>query len=425
MDASITEHCAADSWTVYQTTGATQDQTFPLKLEVKTILPSTKSYVRPNETVTFMLFVESSEHVKFEIDFGDGGKKITSADHVDYNWSVEGEYEVNVTAISRVAMETQLIDMSIEWHDEGTAPEVVSVTYGNTDISKQIFAYVTGIGLDKKSCLLDYGDGTMKEYDNEDELIVHDTETHLYNLIGLYSMSFRCENKFGATVDKEDVVVSHPHVEYEFKDKTSVISIPVATSDAAYLSAFVNSEKVEISYTMGNLSIDSSSFESTGEHSVELRAHNKTLYTKVYNLQYQIDKVTIIPDVVYTMVNQPIGLTFEISNGDFLHIHIAYGDGSEEYLYAPDADPTLYLYRNHTYNSLGKYEVIVTVANDISYVRVSHMISIERPIETVVMTTRNTSQIGEPTEFVIEVDMDISPSMPVQVNYFLYLEISK
>ena len=71
----------------------------PPPLAVTTMLPTTKDYVRPYETISFQLSTTTHEEVEYVVNFGDprSPQTLRTTDAVvGHAWSSAGNYSVNI-----------------------------------------------------------------------------------------------------------------------------------------------------------------------------------------------------------------------------------------------------------------------------------------------------------------------------------------
>lgn len=75
-------------------------------------MPTNKGYIRPNETVVFMITHVSDEVTTFVIDYRDGNTHLTTDSEFGHSWISTGTYQVNITAITRIFTETKFIQVN-------------------------------------------------------------------------------------------------------------------------------------------------------------------------------------------------------------------------------------------------------------------------------------------------------------------------
>ena len=390
---------------------------YPIRLSVDVQTATDKPYVRPNETVTFTMTTEADEAVTFYVDFNDGVKLVTSHGVVSHSWQREDAYRVNITAVTRVATEQLEKTVKIEWVEEGVAPELVVVQGNRLPESRRVRFYMTAVGVYAKTCELDLGDETKKEFGKKEMMIYEGEQDHTYATIGFYDIRLRCQNDYGITEDTSQVLASHPVLEYESLARHTDVRIPVVGADVNTIVAKVNGERTNFMSDASGVTIAGAEFSYSGEYVVRLEAAGgQALVTKVYNLQEVIGELSIVPTPRETRVNSSIFLEFAIAAGDHVHVEVDYGDGSVEYVYFGNESIPLMFSRSHAYDELGTYYVVITAANDVSFRSHREIVSIERDIEYATMTASGVIKLNEPVLFTFEVDMDKTPAMPIEVE---------
>ena len=417
-DTAFESSCdpSGEQWHVYWATHYVTDVTYPIRMTVDVRRPTDKPYIRPNETVTFSLKTESDEFVTFYVDFNDGIKVVTSHGVVSHAWQREDTYHVNITAVSRVTKEEQKSVVDVVWVEEGIAPEMVAVQGNLLSESREVNIYLTAVGVYAKTCILHLGDDLAEQFSEKQMMIYEGEYDHTYPEIGFYNVSLSCKNDYGATADSCLVLASHPVIEYESQARHTDVRIPVIGADANNVVVKVNGVRTNVTSDASGITIAGSEFTYSGEFVVRVEAAGgQALLTKVFNLQEVVGALSIAPTPRETRVNSSIHLDFGIDAGDHVHVQIDYGDGTVEYLYFVNETMPLRFGRNKTYAQLGTYYVIVSAANDVSFRSHREIVSIERDLQTAVMTARGVKNLYDAVVFTFEVDMNETTAMPFDV----------
>ena len=413
----------APCWSVYLVSSQ-MTKTYPINLAHMVVLPTDKGYTRPNESIVFKLSTNTPVDVVFRFDFGDGMMMVTHDTTVSHFYTQDGTYVVNITAQTRSTVETQLETVKIEWVDEGVAPNVVKVQASTAGNSREIVVDAVAISPQKMDCILNLGDGNMKNYNDLTGLVHSKRVAHTYETVGLYDISMACTNKDGTT---QAVVITpsiNKSMDYETKTLGQNVIVPFygVDSHASIVDVDINYATLgEGKAILANAEIDipGGEFSHSGEYLLQLKSKNAVLRQRVVNLQREIVSTDIVANLLHTEIDTPIQFVFKIFGGDRVHVLIEYGDGEEELLFVPLTSPKgpVMIHRNHTYTALGKYTVSLTVANDVSTSVANKLMSIERPILDASANARNVSFLGEPAEFIFQVDSGVIPAMPIRVDF--------
>ena len=407
---------STEQWQLYWATHFVVDITYPIRLTVDLQRPTEKPYIRPNETVTFSLKTESDEFVTFYVDFNDGVKVVTSHGVVSHAWQREDTYHVNITAVTRVTKEEQKSSVEIAWVEEGIAPEMVAVQGNRLSKSREVKIYTTAVGVYAKTCTLNLGDNVAEEFSKKETMIYEGEYEHRYPEIGFYNVSLRCNNDYGGTTDSCLVLASHPDIEYESQARHTDVRIPVIAADVNNVVVKVNGVLTNVTSDASGITIAASEFTYSGEFVVRMQAAGgQALLTKVFNLQEAIGALRIAPTPRETRVNSSIHLEFGIEVGDHVHVQIDYGDGTVEYLYFVNESMPLRFRRSKAYAQLGTYYVVVSAANDVSFASHREIVSIERDLQSAVVTARGVKNLYDPVVFSFHVDMNKTTAMPFEV----------
>lgn len=415
------QQCSESVWSVYSCASLVQYMIYPIDLEVRMVksTDSEDDFIQPGETLVFQMTTSADEDVTFTLDFGDDVTVITPSTEVAHEWAEEGHFTVNISATTRLAEQTRYIQITVEGRVEGIPPDLVDVQDSILNDSRQVELFLDAFSVAAMHCDLYYGDGVSKSFPEVNNLF-ETSEVYTYDTIGFYAVELDCLNMFGNNSDSHTVLAVHPRVEYENMDRQMTISIPIRGGNVPpvdSLLVFVDGRQTNATLDDEQVTLEQDSFEHSGEHIVTLASVNtqQALYRKVYNIQNAIDDISITTNVSACQKDEDIEFTFTITSGDFIHLYFNMGDGVEESWYfpqAPDPLPTLY-----SYSELGTYTVELAAANDVSFQRVTKEIYIERIIETVSIIATQVKELGEATTFQLEVDMDRTPAMPVEVEF--------
>jgi len=123
----------------------------PLDLTVTVVRPTTHDYVRPSETISFVISTTTPEKVVYLVDFNDARSPQTlmttdgtvvspvvslmvspvvsywTDGTVAHAWSSSGNYSVNVTAVIRTNSATKVLPVQIHDVEEGVPPENLAI----------------------------------------------------------------------------------------------------------------------------------------------------------------------------------------------------------------------------------------------------------------------------------------------------------
>jgi len=128
----MTRTCSGtEPYTVTWSTHAIFDPAaVPPPLTVTTVLPTTKNYVRPYETISFQLSTTTREEVEYVVNFGDprSPQTLRTTDAVvGHAWSSAGNYSVNITAITCSGSASKIVQVQIHDVQEGVRPENLAI----------------------------------------------------------------------------------------------------------------------------------------------------------------------------------------------------------------------------------------------------------------------------------------------------------
>ena len=336
----------------------------------------------------------------------------------------EGVFEVNVTAVSRLATASRSTVVSIEWVDEGTAPELVDIKYDVDDEPRTVELYLTSADEQRGTCQVMLGtddvNNTTQMLATENALVSQQYLVKQYDAIGFYDVRHECWNDFGVTSANVTVTAIQPIPEYDHKLRQADVHIPIKNARAHWrdLQVVINGNDTASRLIGQNVSIGNEQFVVMGENLVEIKGQGRSMFTKVYNTQQKIGNLRMNLSKMHTTPDDVIELTFEIDSGDFAHVQIDFSDGHKQYLYVPfiTSAGSFAIVRNHSYAELGFYDVTFIVSNDVSWQQVTTGVSIERRIQVATLSAVNTTVIGIPTVFSLDVDKHVTPAMPVQVG---------
>ena len=405
-------------WSAYSTTSVDKGKTYPITLTVNKIMPSEEAYIRVDETLVFELATDSDENVLYYIDFGDGQSLKTPLTSIGHSWSVNKTYTVNITATNRLSTTSTLERVMIQWVDEGLAPEDVDVKAETIEPSRKVNIFSQAFSNSPTHCNLEYGDGNQRSIPEKSDIITSEYE-HTYTTIGFYDVLLDCKNKFGTTRSSQTAIAAHSVVDYESLPNYEDIRIPLVDGNDPLnkLAVFIDGLKVNTSVTDQVVKLQQSLFQFEGQHVISLQRETDetVLRTKVYNIEEEVMAAQVLTQSSAVELHEEVQFSFNITSGNFLNVYIDYGDGEQEYWYFPSTPPVLI--NSHKYAELGKYTVTLVAANSISHQSNTAEVFIERPLQSADLYHTQVKLIGQPTFFSIELDLDATPAMPVEVEF--------
>jgi len=407
-------------WLVYWVCGYEQASDISIALDVNLKLPTQHEYIRPNETLTFLLSTTTDEKVTYDVDFGDGTTRTTPGNMISHSWQEEGNYDVTIVATTRTTSETVTKVVSIEWVEEGVVPEVVQISANPGPLSNEIILDLSAVSRYDMACTLQFGDGEILSITIPHDAYVNQMEERfVYAVAGIYDVDFACQNEYGETSARVTVPSSDYGVNFQTDERGVDIEVPILGADThsdSFL-AYVNEVQVVAEIGLETVVIPAAVFSYSGEHLVELKSDGTLLHKRIVNLQAPIQELNIIDVDHQVEWTDAVHLSFEIIGGDHIHTLIDYGDGTTERLYIPDSDLHLLLNRTHIYESVGAYLVKFKASNDVSFKTTSLHSSVERYLQVATVQAENVTDLGDPTTFTVIVDPDQSPAMPVKVMF--------
>jgi len=343
---------------------------------------------------------------------------------VAHAWSSAGNYSVNVTAITRTTHAVKIVPVQILDLEEGVPPENLDI---KADVDRrdpatdhQVMSFLQAYSPRQKRCTVDYGDESDSEvFDELTDPIFSVSQTHQYPGLGFYAVSLACDNKFGTSSETAVAVAAQPGLRYQNVVKGIDLVIPVAGADGSvgsvvvYVDGATVSSGVRINNT--HVSISKSLLATTGEHAVTLKtAGGFTFSSKIVNVETPVSGVLLNPSKEATLMNRSVEFVVSVMTGDNMFVNLSYGDGHVEIVYVQSSPVTLT--RRHSYMSLGKFAARLAVANALGVHEVVRVVSVERPINRVIMKVTSVKLLGQPTTFTFTVDPTLTPAMPVTVR---------
>ena len=427
-DITTADCTASDLYRVYWASHVTTlPSNWLTEIEIEVEKPTSNDYVRPMETLTFVITTTGPERTTLHVDFDDGVTKILPGGErirVSHMWALPGTYKVNVTAVSRTITESRLKDVQITEVEEGTAPEQVHIKADTRlDLAESgiVDFYLDAFSPKEKSCVARLDPEDVRSYDGITDLVYSNEINKQYPALGMYNVTFQCTNNFGTSSDWSIALSANPAIQFVDHSRPEDVVIPVtgiALSGYQFRIFIDDRDQTSKVSTRGNqVTIGDDVIRRSGEHVVMIKSSGKTLFTELLNAQRVVSDVRILASVVHAEVDHPIEFEFSIGQGDFMHIRLDFGDAGEELLFVAISDGPVTIKRNHSYAELGHHYVTIQVANDVSSMSQRQLISIERPLRTAAMLGANVTTVGEPTPFTFRIDMDLAPAMPVLVTF--------
>lgn len=400
-----------------------------IDLEVDIGRPSDKAYIRPEETVTFKLSTGVESKVVFSVDFGDGTDLTTSDTTIGHAFSAAGSYHVEITAKTASASENVTSTVEIEDIDETAEPDpyFLRVDPNHEAPAGTVQAHMSSFSTVAEQCSFNPGDGrSLVKFNNDaanQNFVASHSETYKFNMLGIHQVSMVCSNEAGESTEHYTALSVNPDPMYESValDDNTAIEIAISGADATNLKVIMNGKS--LNYGSGyeilgeKLVLRRSAFSTPGEHVLQLMVNGRSLYTKTFNMQTAVQDITIKASPLHAKPNEDFTFEFIIKKGSNIHAAIDFGDGHKEMLYLSDVPEPYTILRSHAYADLGNFGVTLTVVNEVSAQTVSIQVPVQRHIEQVAMVAMNQTTLGQPTEFVFEIDMDKASAIPVQVEF--------
>ena len=394
----------------------------PINLSVDVRSISMKSYGNPNQTVLFYMTKSTPNFVTFLIDFDDGYDVQTSEMIVEHVWKNAGLYNVNITASTRNARETSIVPVNITFV-QNRLPPINMIIKADAEMglntSGIVNVFVSAYSEDIMTCDVLISENNTKLHKDNLQFAYAEDMTIKFHETGYYIVTFICENDIGSQSTTQLAKAVNPRLLYESFNFSSSVNFDFIGGNSSNIQLFVDGvfQMNGIDFTTRNITIDRRIFKTVGEHSVVLKSPlGFPFIQKIVNVIKPIRNVSFTASNISSQINQIITFSIGIVDGDEIYLEVSYGDGISELFYIPSVNTPMTIVRNHAFTKLGKYDLMIFFANEISQQVLYQSVSIERPIESAVMTYTNVTILGQPTTFTFVIDSDKTPVVPVQLN---------
>ncbi|CAH1794576.1 unnamed protein product [Owenia fusiformis] len=419
---SIHQECKENDWNVYATTHIVGDLDYAINLKVEVILPTDKGYTRPGETIQFNLITDTDEKTIYHVNFGDGVVKTTHDPKTSHTWDTEGTYIVTIKARNRKHQETKTIDVTITDVDENVRPRFAHISTSHSNVTRSQLVNIDAFSDSDFTCRFGFGDGNEIDFGTSESSLLSKVAYRRYSSPGVYQLDLGCRNSYGNTTQSLQTIARNYQTDYSniAFGKSFKMSLRCSTTDINTLDIHLDGTTVNPAfYTIanGSLTIGPEAIKETGKHLVLVKSQATTILRHVFNIEEAISGINITTNPPYAEVGEDITLTFIVAKGDYMDIELDYGDGESEYVFFEKQSDPVVMTRTHSYSGLGYYEVSMRVFNSISEATTRHGVSIERPIESVVMVANNVTDLETPVNFIFSVDLHVNPSMPIQCRF--------
>ncbi|XP_013393280.1 uncharacterized protein LOC106161002 [Lingula anatina] len=407
------------SWEVFTVSHVT-DTMSEVTVQVKKETFSQKPYTLPGEEVLLRITSDADEDVWYIVDFKDGVTVETTKPDVSHSWKNPGTYSVNVTVLGRTVAGTATVDVEIQFVDEGERPEVVDiVAYEESTASRYIRHQLTSIGRAPMTCTMDFGDESPLFEVTFNEFIGSHDVYHNYSLPGLYRTSATCKNKFGERSTSEIIRARNWYFDHTLMSTGDKVVFPFTAVDSlqSNVHVLVNEKAVPYQVQNSSLLVDGEVFNKPGGRFLTVTYDHVMFLKHILDVQEEIGNVTIAADKYHTVINDTIEFTFTFGRGDPIHVLIDYGDGFEEELYIQSAERPVRVTKTHSYTDLGLYHVKVEAANDVHYVSVYKVVTVERPLSYAEFYASNVTHPYDAVNFTVVADRGM-PSIPLTCIFY-------
>ena len=343
--------------------------------------------------------------------FGDGEKIVKSVDQkVSHSYQSVGTYTLTVMATSPKTTETKELTVDVQNVDESVGPLLTEVYAKPSGESRGFDVFINVVSEKSVDCVLDYGDSHDVKIAGLNDWVNSHEQSHTYDTTGAYEIQLSCSNKYGSKSSKYSIEARNLYYDFENIEKGKTIILPV-TGSADEIVIKVHDTEIEFNVFDGGINVPASNFKDSGQYLLKAYSGETVVYTKVANIQRKIGKVNIKSSKNHVLVDEEFKVTITMETGDYVHTRIDLG-GDVEYIYTDGQSNPLTIERTISFADLGYYTITAEFANDVSYVEITDLISVERPIEKFTLDGTDVVVLGTPTVFTLHVDADVKPARP-------------
>ena len=393
-------------------------------LKLTVIMSPSKALYNTTENVLFKLSVNANDSpIKFVVDFNDNTALETTDQVVGHSWTKVGTFKVNITAVGYYASHSVISTVNVKMISTGKPPDpVVFQTWSdNNDPAVGKVSYkLNAFSVEKKTCLLTLSRKEILNFEENSKLVLEETSDYVYGSAGFYNTSLMSSNKFGAHTSSRILVArvfqtSTKKLKYTDQGSVDVNVENFQNNGKLYLdSEMIASNRYRI--TPNAVSLGMKQLK-RGSHFLLLTSkEEKAVVKEVIDIIRPVGKISIAATDFHSKINKEMHFTVDVTQGDQLFVKFSCGNGESTFHFISFAAKAVSLKTSCSYTQLGKYQLSVVAANEVSQAEVEQEVSIEREVSTATLRVFNTIQLGTPTEFVFTVDQNKLPASTVNLE---------
>lgn len=423
-----------------------------------------KEYTLPGETVIIKIVPNFPEIFPYTVNFGDGTVVVIHESTVSHAWSFAAEHTIIVSVTIGLVQISGQTTCTIEYYDEGFAPEKVFLSTIHN--SNSFVSDIEFIGVDQytSTCKMDYGDKS-NVYDltsSDEEYLFAKYIEHEYNLCGKYILSGMCTNNYGNAENVTSFIARKFETEYHYITEGESVPMPLFGDEQFLQNTYVTrNDGYKVISSMVDDNTVSVMFEELTlfENYIELWSDQcNVLDSRIISTQTTLEA----PGISSTSFNggwshtANITITFPRGNNIFLRTDFGF-DQREGYLFTESqsgdkesgnkegdkesgdeseskdngntkseksTQSFLYIYETLSpisvtfevfYDSLSYYPLTAYLYNDVSESNANSLVSVEVPIKTISLKTGNIIDKADPVT--IDIDLNTGLQGPDKVTF--------
>ena len=420
LDTNATSTCTGnDEWSVISTSGIKKEHAYELSVEVVQL--QTRPYVKPMETVLIKITPNYNVRTRYRVTFGDETGTVVTADSpVSHYWGQAGTYTITVTTEIGIVEFSATVSFQVQDIDEGRKPERVQLFASEPPepMSGVFYSFVAD-NTSTAQCKVSATPGTQQNM-TVTNYVMNSNFKHTYATFGEYLAELSCENNYGSVNTSlyylskmEDIPFAYISTEQSF-----TIQITGKQSFISGLDVVRNFEthpmNVEKDLMTKEVTVANTTLQPF-ENLVSFQSEKEDFHQRIFFVEHVPTTASIIPDHRQGDWNLTTNITIKVPPGNHIFVQMSFGLGEEELFYIYEAHSPVDLVFEVSYEAIGYYPVKASVSNDLGRTEVEDLISIEVPIDDMVLFVNNITDKTKPVELIV--DMNIGAAGPEKMTF--------
>ena len=389
-------------------------------IKVTTQKLGTMDYVLPLESISIHIETNSLVDVPFTVDFGDGTFLETTKKDISYFWLTAGSYDITVSSEIGITVVSGATTVKIEDVDEGYEGDFVMLNAFHGEQSYLGNIDFTSIDLETRACDVSYGENSPDlNLRGLSGYVVNEYLMNTFTNFGQYNLTVVCVNNYGHMKNYSLFESRKMETSYHYHEVGTEFSTIMAGTQTFFtdLSITHNDPNISVPILVNDSKlVVQPEYLRLHENLIEYKYEDTILDSRILSVQNILGEPQVNSSLVDGAWNLTTNITVRVPQGNNIFLNVSFSVGEDQTFYIHHLLYQSEIVFEVMFPTLGYYDVLVNISNDISHATTNMLVSVEVPIRTIDLHTADiTDKEAEPVRLYIDLNDGIRG--PMKVNF--------